>query len=132
LDYSIVDAYRRRRCPIAPHRRRLITEAFVVVDFLDDRRPTVTVSLFYPDVWADREPRGLSFWRLNPVEIYLRDGLDDPEFLSVLLHECWHAIAIDLDRDLTRAEREARADEFSIRAVAEWQRRYAPEARCPR
>jgi hypothetical protein len=130
LDYSIVDAFRRRRCPIAPHRRRLIAQAFHVADSLDHRRPTVTVSLFSRDIWDEREPRGMTFSRLDPVAIFVRADLGDHEFLSVLLHEVWHAIAIDLDRDLTRAEREARADGFSMRAVAEWQRRYSPEARC--
>jgi hypothetical protein len=32
MDYSLVGTFRRRRCPIAPHRRRLIEEALAVVE----------------------------------------------------------------------------------------------------
>src|SRR5688500_17813854 len=91
MDYSLVGTFRRRRCPIAPHRRRLIKEAFSVVNALGQRLPTVTVATFRPDVWDERGPRGLTFWRLDPVEIFVRDDLGDHEFLGVLLHECWHA-----------------------------------------
>lgn len=88
------------------------------------RRHGVTIPPRVCEVfWFDTPEPGpaAETWNRRPVLVFLRRGLADAVLASVICHELRHVADLLAPRDLGKWEREARAQAFAQRAMADWQ-----------
>lgn len=111
---SSLDHYR----PVkpSPHERTILWHAIDLARALGLRIPRCEI------YWIEDEElteglRGATFRLERPVRVWLKRGFSDADLFATALHELQHVVDAD-DPDLDEAEREVRAEQFVIRALA--------------
>ncbi len=111
---SSLDLYR----PVkpSPHEHTVLLRAIDLVRALGLRTPRCEIRWFAGDELTEGL-RGATYRHEKPVRVWIQVGHSDADLTATTLHELQHVVDSE-DPALSEAERERRAEQFVVRALA--------------